>query len=290
MPLRFLRVVGASFSIALCSAYLAFVAAPASAAKPAAASPRIVSLMPSLTEDLFAIGAGPQVVGVSQFTDRPAAAAALPAVASFASVDAERIVRLHPGLVVGISAQAALVAGLRHAGLRIELLRDDSFDDLFATLARLGVLSGHPGEAARLAKALHRRTAQLVARVPAAPRPRTFVVLGVAPIYTVGERSYIARLIELAGGVDAARIPDAYARFGPEALVALQPDAIVADRTSGLANALAHPPWNALAAVRAGHVYILDDADILERPGPRYNQGLAWLIARLHPETPHVAR
>jgi iron complex transport system substrate-binding protein len=289
MPLRFSRV-GAGLSVALCSAYMAFVAAPAPAATPAPVGPRIVSLMPSLTEDLFAIGAGPQVVGVSQFTDRPAAAASLPAVASFASVDAERIVRLHPGLVVGISAQAALVAGLRHAGLRIELLRDDSFDDLFATLARLGVLSGHPEAATHLAKSLHERTAQLVARVPAGPRPRTFVVLGVAPIYTVGERSYIAHLIELAGGVDAAHISDAYARFGSEALVALQPDAIVADRSSGLASALAHAPWNALTAVRSGHVYVLDDADILERPGPRYNEGLAWLIAHLHAGAARAAR
>jgi iron complex transport system substrate-binding protein len=290
MPLRFSRVVGALLSLALCWGFVAFVVAPVGAANPVTATPRIVSLMPSLTEDLFAIGAGPQVVGVSQFTDRPAAAAKLPAVASFASVDAERIVRLHPGLVVGITAQAALVAGLRNAGLRIELLRDDSFDDLFATLTRLGVLSGHPREATQLAKSLRRRTAQLVARVPAGPRPRTFVVLGVAPIYTVGERSYIAHLIELAGGVDAARIPDAYARFGSEALVALQPDAIVADRTSGLANALVHAPWNALSAVRSGRVYILDDADILERPGPRYNEGLAWLIARLRTDAPHVAR
>ena len=244
--------------------------------------------MPSLTEDLFAIGAGPQVVGVSQYTDRPAAAAKLPAVASFASVDAERIVRLHPGLVVGIVAQAALVRDLRRAGLRIELLRDDSFDDLFATLARLGSLSGHSPQASRLAKSLRGRTAQLVARVPAGPAPRTFVVLDVAPIYTVGDGSYIAHLIALAGGRNAARISPAYARYGPESLVALQPDAIVADRASGLASVLSRAPWNALEAVRSGRVYILGDADILERPGPRYNEGLAWLIDRLHGA--HVAR
>ena len=252
-----------------------------------AAAQRIVSLIPSLTEDLFAIGAGPQVVAVSQFTDHPAAAAKLPRVASFASLDAERIVRLHPDLVVGIPAQAALIANLRRIGLRVELLPDDSFDDLFANLRRLGQLSGHASEAAKLALELHARTATLVARVPPGARPRTFVVLGVDPIYTVGDRSYIAHLIALAGGTNAATLRDSYARYSAEALVAAQPDALVADRTSGFASVRDRSPWNALSAVRDGRAYVLDDADILERPGPRYNEGLAWLIARLHP---HAAR
>ncbi len=243
--------------------------------------------MPSLTEDLFAIGAGPQVVAVSQFTDHPAAATKLPRVASFASLDAERIVRLHPDLVVGIPAQAALVASLRRVGLRVELLPDDSFDDLFADLRRLGELSDHPVQAASLATRLRARTAALVARVPRGARPRTFVVLGVDPIYTVGDGSYIAHLIVLAGGTDAAALHDAYARYSAEALLAAQPDAIVADRASGFSSVRDRPPWNALHAVRDGRVYVLADAAILERPGPRYNDGLAWLIARLHP---HASR
>jgi iron complex transport system substrate-binding protein len=257
-------------------------------------SPRIVSLIPSLTEDLFALGAGPQVVAVSQFTDYPAAARALPAVASFASLDAERIVALHPDLVVGIPAQAALVGDLRRVGLRVVLLPDDSFDDLFADLAQLGALSGHPREAARLAAALRARTAALVRAVPRGERPRTLVVLGVTPLFTVGDRSYIAHLIALAGGRNAATGVDAaYVRYSAEAVVAAQPDAIVTDRSAKLVGALDSAPWNALRAVREKRVYVLDDADLLERPGPRYNEGLAWLIARLHPspaERAHVAR
>jgi iron complex transport system substrate-binding protein len=249
----------------------------------AASTPKIVSLMPSLTEDLFAIGAGPQVVGSSQYTDFPSAAKRLPQIASFSSLDAERIVRLHPNVVVGIPSQASLVSDLRRAGLDVELLRDDSFGDLFATLTELGTLSGHTREASALASALHARTAALVRTVPAAPSPRTFVVLGVAPsIFTVGDGSFIAHLLALAGARNASGLHDAYGRYSAEALVAEQPDAIVADKQSGLSGVLSQPPWNALRAVREGRVYILDDADILERPGPRYNEGLAWLIAHLH--------
>jgi iron complex transport system substrate-binding protein len=252
-----------------------------------AATPRIVSLIPSLTEDLFAIGAGSQVVGVSAFTDYPPVASALPAVATATSLDLERIVRLHPDVVVGISAQRSFARDLRRAGLSPVLLSDDSFDDIFADLLALGRMSGHPSQSQRLVERLQRRTRELVRRLPREPAPRTFVVLGVAPIYTVGDASYIARLIALAGGRNAAAdLPLAYGRYSAEALVALAPDAIVADRQSGLQGVLDRAPWTALRAVREKRVYFLDDADILERPGPRYNEGLAWLIARLHPRAP----
>ena len=243
---------------------------------------RIVSLIPSLTEDLFAIGAGQRVVGVSQFTDHPDAATRLQQVGSFSALDTEAIARLHPDLIVGIPAQAPLVADARRIGLRVELIPDDSFDDLFASVARLGRLCDRDAAAGALIRRLRARTAALVATVPRRSHPRTFVVLGVSPIFTVGDGSYIADLIALAGGRNASGIATPYARYSAEALLVAQPDAIVADKTSDLPAALARSPWNALRAVRAGRVFILDDAGILERPGPRYNEGLAWLIARIH--------
>jgi ABC-type Fe3+-hydroxamate transport system substrate-binding protein len=111
------------------------------------------------------------------------------------------------------------------------------------------------------------------------------VVLGVAPIFTVGDRSYIAHLIALAGARNAAGDLGgmAYGRFSAEVLLTLQPDVLIGDAQSGLAGVLDRPPWNALRAVRVHRVFILNNADVLERPGPRYNDGLAWLIARLHP-------
>lgn len=246
--------------------------------------PKIVSLVPSLTEDLFAIGAGRQVVGVSQFTDYPRAAAALPQVSTFASIDAERIVRLHPDVVVGITSQARLIGDLRRLGIRTTLMSDDGYDDIFRDLTILGRISGHVREAAQLTARLRAKTAALVRAVPQGARPRCFVVLGSAPIFTVGDRSFIARLIALAGGRNAASgLRDAYARYSAEALLALQPDVILADKSVGLESVVARPPWNSLRAVRSKRVYFFDDPDIIERPGPRYNEGLAWLIERLHP-------
>ena len=248
--------------------------------------PRIVSLIPSLTEDLFAIGAGGQVVGVSQFTDYPAAAARLPQISSATSIDAEKVLSLHPDVVVGIRAQAALSSDLRRLGLRTVLIADDSYEDIYTDLHVLGALSDHAREAAALATRLRGEAARLEAGVPRGDRPRVFVVLGTAPVFTVGNRSYIARLLNMAGARNAASdLREAYGRYSAEALVAAQPDVIVADKAAGLDAVLDRPPWNALRAVREHRVYVLDDADLLERPGPRFVGGLRWLIEHLHPHS-----
>lgn len=272
----------AAASLAAALATPAFAAAPVPATPESHGARRIVSLIPSLTEDLFAIGAGGRVVAVSQFTDHPREATRLPQIGSYASIDTEALARLHPDLIVGIPAQSALVTDARRIGLRVELLADDSFDDLFRTIDRLGVLCGRERAASALVARLKARTARLVATVPPNSHPRAFVVLGVAPIFTVGDGSYIAHLIALAGGRNASGIATPYARYSAEALLSTQPDAIVADNARDLRGVLDTSPWRDLRAVRDGRVYVLDDPGILERPGPRYNDGLAWLIARLH--------
>jgi len=276
MLVRFSRVVGT-----LAVVLVVVACATASIAR-AAAPTRIVSLIPSLTEDLFAIGAGPNVVAVSAYTDYPPAAAKLPVVASFTSIDAEKIVRLHPDVVIGIPAQARLVADISRTGVRVELIADDTYDQLFTSLARVGEIAGREREASALAARLRARTAELTRDLPH-DRPSVFVVLETNPIVTAGDRSYIAHLIALAGGVNAAGdLPEAYPRFSAEALLARAPDVLVADTLGGLPGVLDSPPWSVLRAVRERRVYVLRDADILERPGPRYNDGLAWLIDHIH--------
>ncbi|HTD37681.1 MAG TPA: helical backbone metal receptor [Candidatus Limnocylindrales bacterium] len=244
---------------------------------------RIVSLVPSLTEDLFAVGAGGAVVGVSQYTDYPPEAKRLPEVASFASINAERVVSLHADLAIGIPAQDRLAGDLRRANVPVLLLRDDTFADIFTDLDAIGAVTSHAAQARALIARLHARTNALVRSVkPRARRPSVFVVLGVAPVYTVGKGSYIATLIDMAGGRNAAADVNApYARYSAEALVARQPDVLVVDPDVRLNDVIGQPPWNALRAVRAHRVYTLPNAAILERPGPRYNDGLAWLIATL---------
>lgn len=239
-------------------------------------------MIPSLTEDLFAIGAGSQVVAVDKFSTDIRGAGKLPAVADYSSIDTERIVQLHPDLIVAIPSQDRLLQPLRRAGIRIALLRDDSFNDLFADIEVLGLESGHVRQARSLAASLRRRTAQLHAGIHFKRSPSVFVVLDTNPIYTAGRRSYIATLIRLAGGRNAAdNLSIAYAPYSAEALLRAQPDALVTDPSTRLSAGLQTEPWRSLHAVQRRHVFVVSPAEILERPGPRYNEGLSWLIQQL---------
>ncbi|MBV8644984.1 MAG: ABC transporter substrate-binding protein [Candidatus Eremiobacteraeota bacterium] len=241
---------------------------------------RIVALVPSLVEDLFAIGVGDRVVGVSKYSDFPAQAKQLPVIASFASVNVERIVALHPDLVVGIASQAAMTRDLQRAGLNVQLLHDDTLEDVYANLLTVGALTGRTDAARTLVQRLRARTIELTRTIPrTANAPSLFVVLGTAPIFTVGNGSYIARLIALAGARNAASdIAVPYARYSAETLLARQPDALVIDPEIHFDDVVGQAPWTALQAVQDHRVFTLPDAAILERPGPRYNEGLAWLI------------
>jgi len=243
---------------------------------------RIVSLMPSLTEDLCAIGARSRIVGVSAYSSDIGCVRGVPQVGNAASVDAESILRLHADAVVGIPPQGMLMEPVRRAGVRTVLLSDNTYDDIFTDIDRLGALTGRAPQARELIAHLRSRTAQLRRMESRGRAPRVFVVIQAQPIWTVGPGSYISTLLELAGARNAvASLPQPYAQYSAEALVRTAPDAIVATSDSELSAALARPPWNSLAAVRKGRVYILRDDAILVRPGPRYNEGLAWLIERL---------
>lgn len=254
----------------------------------AAPPPRLVVLVPSMGDDLFAIGAGSQVVGESRFTDDRPAERGVPIVADFQSVDVEKIIALHPDVVVGIPSQAAMVAPLQRAGIRVVLTADDSYDDIFSNVRTLGDLSGHSTEAEALIESLQRQTAQLRARAKQfAYRPRVFFVLSTGPIWTVGRGAYLATLLEFAGARNAASdLTAPWGQYSEEALLRAQPDVIFADRETALRDVLSREPWRSLRAVREGHIYTPDDRrinDALFRPGPNYNEGLRWLIERLSP-------
>jgi ABC-type Fe3+-hydroxamate transport system substrate-binding protein len=264
-----------ALALVLASAFI-LLASP-SQSQPAAK--RVVSLIPSLTEDLFALGA--DVVGVSQYSDYPAAAKKLPRVASFTSVDAERIVALHPDLIVGDSSQAALIEPLERAQLHVELFQEDSVSEIYSVLLRLGILLGREPQANALVATMRATSARLMQHVDRSHAPRVFVILDTAPIYTVGKRSYINTLIEMAGGRNAADVPQAYGRYSAEAILALQPDIIVVDPAVSFQSVENSQPWRSLHAVQRGNVAMIPDPGILLHPSPRYNAGLKWLIEQL---------
>ncbi len=273
---RFSRMLGAAL---LCA--LAQTSAHAAPLQPAH---RVVSLIPSLTEDLCRVGAGAQIVGVSQYSEDIPCVRGVAQVGGFSSIDVERIIALHPDAVVAIPSQKRLAEPLERAGISVRYYRDDAFDDIFTDLQAVGALTGHSREASDAVRSLRAQTRALQRSMHARNHPRVFVALGPGPIWTVGPSSYIATMLRLAGAENAVRsLPAAYGQYSAEALVRLDPDAILTDKDTGVQAVLDREPWRSLRAVRNHHVFVMTNPSIVERPGPRYNEGLRWLIDALEP-------
>jgi iron complex transport system substrate-binding protein len=230
---------------------------------------RIVSLAPAVTEDLFAIGAGDDIVGITAPASAATAAAHVPVIAAGDTVDPRDVIRLHPDIVVGEISQDALAAEMHKAGLPTLLLANTSFDDIFRTLETLGVITGRTRSAHAVAARLQAQTLALLKTVrPRSTRPRVAVLLSIAPLSVATTDRSVAKLVELAGGQLARDVAAA--------------DMIVAGPAVPLQTAVTRPPLNAIPAVRKNRCYALPDPAILEEPGPRYNDGLAWLIQKLN--------
>lgn len=273
------RILGAALLCAF--AYSSACAASAAQAHPAQ---RIVSLIPSLTEDLCRVGAAKQIVGVSQYSDDIPCVRGVAQIGGFSSIDIERIIALHPDTVVAIPSQKRLAEPLERAGIPVRYYRDDSFGDIFADLQAVGLLSGHAREAGDAVRSLRMQTRRLQHGMRTRRHPRVFVALGPGPIWTVGPTSYIATMLRLAGAENAVRaLPSAYGQYSAEALVRLDPDAILTDKETGVTGVLDREPWRSLRAVRERRVFVLTNPAIVERPGPRYNEGLRWLTNALAP-------
>jgi iron complex transport system substrate-binding protein len=245
---------------------------------------RVVALDPFIADDMYAVGCGANLVGVSAFTDDPRAKS-LPRVGDATSIDTERIVALRPDIVIGIPSQQRLSHMVSNAGITVVYLPDDSYESIFTNLHAIGNICGRVDRADALVAKLRDETAQLQAEARKfRRRPSVFVVLGNAPIWTAGASSFIATLIGMAGGVNAAsNLSSAYAQYSAEALLREQPDAIVADPMVHLTSALDSSPWNGLRAVRLHRVYAISPPRMLMEPGPNYNDGIRWLIDRLRP-------
>lgn len=261
---------------------------------PGAAVRRIVSLAPSHTEVLFALGAGEQVVAVTEADDFPAAAAELPRVGGMTAdtLDLERVLAARPDVVVALDFdQEQPVAALRRLGLRVEVIPASSLDDLFGAARRLGAISGREEAAERLAADLGERIERVrraVAGLPLEVRPRVFYEVWDRPLMTAGPETFLGELIETAGGRNLfGEIASLYPRVSPEVVLRRDPEVILAPDYHGdplsAEELAARAGWETMSAVRRGRVYTID-GDLVSRPGPRLVEALEIVARLLHPD------
>ncbi|MGH8251133.1 MAG: helical backbone metal receptor [Steroidobacteraceae bacterium] len=245
------------------------------AATAAPRSERIISVAPNLTELLFAAGAAGQVVAVSEYSDFPEAARALPRIGDAFRLDYERIVALAPTVAVvwESGTPPAVASRLADLGIRVVGIPTRRLDDIAAALIELGELAGTEEVAAEAAADFRRRVAALRARYRDRPRVRVFVQIDDAPLYTVGGSHLITEVVELCGGQNV--FADATALALPvdlESVLARAPEVILSADDGDPVEYWSR--FSGLDAVAAGNVYRAP-ADRLARPSPRVVDGAA---------------
>jgi iron complex transport system substrate-binding protein len=250
---------------------------------------RLVALAPSITEIIYALGRQDRLKGVSRFSDFPPGVEKLPKVGSYNQLDVERIVALAPDLCIGIKDgnPLAVVEQLDSLGIPVFAVNAVDMESTLKSIQAVGdALSAGPR--ARAIVADMRRRIRKVAETAnrAARKPRVFVQIGVTPIVSVGNGTFINELITLAGGVNVAAGPSPYPRFSVEQVIALAPDVLV---ITSMARATVFEEvkagwmkWPAIPAVANQSVFIAP-TNIFDRPTPRLVDGLEQMARYIHP-------
>ncbi len=251
------------------------------------AGQRIVSLAPSITETLFAIGAGPDVVGVSQYCDYPPQALKLPKVGSFLTPNLEAIVGLRPALIVGLdtSSNDREIRALQRMGYRVLLVHDDSLDGIYAGIRRIGETTGHAAQADQLLGSIHGRMRAIRQQLIGVPPRKVLMVVGHDPLVAVGG-GYLDQLLRMADCIDiGAGLGVEWPRLSMEYIIATAPDVIL-DGQMGTDPQTPGGFWSRypnIPAVRNHRVFSYPQNPVLH-PGPRVGQTLEILASLTHPE------
>ena len=245
---------------------------------------RIVSLNPSTTELLFAIGAGNRLVGRTTYDMWPAAARAVPDLGPGLRPNVEAVLAVHPDLVVLYASDDNRDAArrLRAAGVPTAAFRVDRIADFERVTRALGTLTGDSAAAQATVDSVRATIARVRTATASLPKPTVFWPLYDQPLLATGSGSYLNELIEVAGGRNIyGFMKEPSPRVTFEDLVRRDPD-IVLTSPESRPRYLADPRWNALRAVRDGHLLVVDTTLVL-RPGPRLGEAARSMALLLHP-------
>jgi len=249
---------------------------------------KIVSLAPSVTETLFALGLGDRLVGVTTFCNYPAEALRISKIGSYVKPSIEAILAKQPDLVIGISGitDQETIKQLERLGLKTLVIPLSSLRDIFGSIRLLAQVTGRPGRGAELLSQVERQLGRVQERVEKAKRRRVLMVVGLRPLVAVGPGSYIHELLTFAGGMNIVEgSTQPWVRLPLEYVIAKAPQVII----QGVMGSERDSPgqyWKDLSsipAVQEGRLYSYASDKIL-RPGPRIGEALEEIARLIHPE------
>jgi len=248
---------------------------------------RIISLAPSITETLFAIGAGDQVAGVTDFCDYPEEARTKPRVGGITNPSVETIVSLNPDLII-LSMEGNVAedfARLDALGIPVFVTNSRTVQSIHKSIANLGMLTGKSGEADRLIRYMRSREDSVIFRARTTKKRGALFFVSLQPLIVVGSGTFLNELMQLAGAVNlASSEPLTYPTISREAVITGDPEVILvtSDLLSDPENLVkVFPEWRQLSAMRNKNIFSID-ADVVSRPGPRVVDALERLSDILH--------
>lgn len=251
---------------------------------------RIISLAPSLTEILYALGLGDRVAGVTRFSTYPPKAASRPRVGSYNNLNVEKIISLSPDLVIGTvdGNNPIVVTLLEQAGIEVFIVNPRNVRQVIETVATLGRICGIPEKAEETARKMLERVQRVLGKTRGEKRPLVFLQINIKPIMTVNRQTFHHDLIDLAGGINiAGDEPITYPRISLEAVIQKRPEVIlISSMERGGKFEKARNDWlkwTTIPAVKNGRVHLID-SDLIDRPSPRIIKGLEEMARFFHPE------
>jgi iron complex transport system substrate-binding protein len=250
----------------------------------------IVSLTPATTELLFALGVGDKVVGRTNYDDYPADALTVPTVATYTGVNVEQVVDINPDLVIAGGngfTPAGDITRLRELGLTVMVVYAADVQGVIDDIVMVGTAVGEPGATDQVVGPIVHRIDEVEAAVRSLDQPSTFYEIGYQPdIYGPAPDSFVADMVNLAGGDPITTTDPASFTIALERLVTLDPQVIVlGDAAYGTcpSSVVTRAGWAGITAVKNGVVRPVDDI-VVTRPGPRIGEGLAALALAIHPD------
>lgn len=252
---------------------------------------RIVSLAPSTTEILFALGLDEEIVGVSRMCRYPARAREKPRAGNFNQPFLEKILLLKPDLIFCAgSLESPAVARLRQLGFKVYGSEPSSFDELFRLISDMGGILDRKVQSEALIAKMKEEIGEIRSRVdgiPFAKRPKVFLEIWHDPLMTAGKKSFINELLTIAGGRNIAGDGQRpFCAVSSEMVILRDPDCIIlADMGKGnfIESVKKRFGWDRIAAVKNNRIYGDIDPDLFLHPGPRLLDGLREFHRRLYP-------
>jgi iron complex transport system substrate-binding protein len=253
---------------------------------------RIISLAPSNTEILYALGLDDKIVGVTTYCNYPEAAKSKPQVSGFSQVDVEKIVAQQPDLVLASDIHKSdVIPALEKLGIKVLAIKPATLEAVLKDIEMAGKITGAGPIAGSLVSSLQKRIQSIsdkTINLPTAARPRVFYVTWHDPIYTAGSKTMINDLIEKSGGVNIAADLSGYATISLESVVQRNPQVIVVmssmgDKNTSFDYIKRESRLQATDALKNNRIYVIN-SDIFGRSTPRIVDGLEDLAKLTHPE------